>query len=383
MATYQFVPEHNGIEIYFDVKPSEDVLEELRSNGWRWHRVKQCWFSKKNSETEKFAKTLCNESPGSKFQDKKESHPIEIEETASFNYINSDGSIFSSVTITRKQQRYTVSSTNNQITCCDCNRWISIHAGACPFCGCPSSYIAEHYYQKYDPEVVRQREIEEAKRREAEQQRIRKEAAKQEKKKLIDTIVGYRQGSFGVRWRIEDWNKSALRSAAERAASINELNAPIRISDESYVELLSCNNNTFKKILHRATSIKAKRNELPTIHDKEWNNLLSLGEKEFNERICALIAKHKEELEEAEKFSQRRKQEEARRKETAFKDICGKYHIGTEQLAMLIEKYGTKENFLKKLQVVDAIGGDYRHKIDLLSYIESPDALKRVVSTLR
>ena len=168
MATYQFVPEHNGIEIYFDVKPSEDVLEELRSNGWRWHRVKQCWFSKKNSETEKFAKTLCNESPGSKFQNKKESYPIEVEETASFNYINSDQSIFSSVTITRRQQRYTVSSTNNQITCCDCNRWISIHAIACPSCGCPQNYIIEHYFNKYNAQAM-------AEQKEREQQQLREQ----------------------------------------------------------------------------------------------------------------------------------------------------------------------------------------------------------------
>lgn len=61
MATYQFVPEHNGIEIYFDVKPSEDVLEELRGNGWRWHRVKECWFTQKSDTAEAFAKKLCGQ----------------------------------------------------------------------------------------------------------------------------------------------------------------------------------------------------------------------------------------------------------------------------------------------------------------------------------
>ena len=183
MATYQFVPEHNGIEIYFDVKPSEDVLEGLRSNGWRWHRVKQCWFSKRNSETEKFAKTLCNESPDSKFQEKKESHPIEIEETASFNYIISDQSIFSSVTITRKHQRYTVSSTNNQITCCDCNRWISIHAIACPNCGCPQNYIIEYYFNKYNTQAV-------AEQQEQERRRLREQRRAEEHKReeIINNI---------------------------------------------------------------------------------------------------------------------------------------------------------------------------------------------------
>ena len=146
MPTLKYVPEHNGIELYFNAKPEESVLDQLKENGWRWHRVKQCWFAKHNSENENFARTLCNETPCPKTPPKKELPPTEIEETASFSYVNSDQSIFSSVTITRKHQQYTISSTNNQITCCDCNRWISIHATACPNCGCPQNYIVEHYF---------------------------------------------------------------------------------------------------------------------------------------------------------------------------------------------------------------------------------------------
>ena len=383
MATYQFVPEHNGIEIYFDVKPSEDVLEELRSNGWRWHRVKQCWFSKKNSETEKFAKTLCNESPGSKFQDKKESHPIEIEETASFNYINSDQSIFSSVTITRKQQRYTISSTNNQITCCDCNRWISVHAAACPFCGCPLSYIAEHYYQKYDPEVIRQREIEEEKRREAERRRIKRETEKQEKENLIETIVNYRHGSFRVRWEIEDWGKSALKLAAERATSINELNAPISISDASYIELLSCNNSTFKKAMRRAALIKIRTGQIDIVGDTEWKRLIAVTDERFNTRMSELMESYRISQEKAAQEAERRRVTKEKQKEADFRMMCGRYHLDGEKLALMIKKFGSKDALLNRLQTIDDIAGDYRHKIDLLSYIDSLETLKQLVKTLK
>lgn len=38
--------EHNGEELYFDEKPSKQVLDTLKSNGYRWHNVKKCWFRK-------------------------------------------------------------------------------------------------------------------------------------------------------------------------------------------------------------------------------------------------------------------------------------------------------------------------------------------------
>lgn len=391
MATYQFVPEHNGIEIYFDVKPSEDVLEELRSNGWRWHRVKQCWFSKRNSETEKFAKTLCNESPGSKFQDKKESHPIELEETASFNYINSDQSIFSSVTITRKQQRYTISSTNNQITCCDCNRWISVHAVACPFCGCPLSYIAEHYYAKFDPEVIRQQQIEEEKRRQAEQKRIKQEQDKREKEDLINRIATCWYGaiatnwhaSFEVRWRLNGMSLAALKVAAERADTLGRPKSPLSISVDSYVEILKGTNSHFQKVLRRLSRIKAKQDELPTIFDKEWKSLMSLTDKEFDVRIVHLMEVHKVAQEKAAQEAKRRQEADAKQKEAEFKMMCGRYQIRGEQLSTLIERYGSKEALLRRLQTIDEIAGDYRHKINVLSYIDSLGTLKELVHNLK
>ena len=37
--------EHYGIEIYFYQRPDEDVWDELKDNGWHWHKQKKCWFS--------------------------------------------------------------------------------------------------------------------------------------------------------------------------------------------------------------------------------------------------------------------------------------------------------------------------------------------------
>ena len=47
--------EHYGIEIYFYHRPDEDVLDELKDNGWHWHRQKKCWFRKYSAANQRFA----------------------------------------------------------------------------------------------------------------------------------------------------------------------------------------------------------------------------------------------------------------------------------------------------------------------------------------
>lgn len=374
MATYQFVPEHNGIEIYFDTKPSEEILDELRGNGWRWHRVKECWFTKKSDAAKALAKRLCGQSgiPAAGAQ----SSTITIQQSI-------DSTFVSTLTIHRDNQGCSVSSTNNQIVCCDCRRFFSIHADACPFCGCPLSYIAEHYSKAYDPMALRQRECEESKRKGEEQKRIRTEVEEQEKLQFIESIARERDDYWLVYWRLKCLSKVAFNRAAERIKLLKELNAPISLTDYPYLELITESNKFFGKAFGRAKQIKKFQNELPTIRDKEWEYLLSLNETEFNERICVLKAKQKAALEKAEKISLRRKQEEYNQKEIVFNDLCSKYHIEAEQLAILIEKYGTKEQLLQKLQIIDNIGGEYRHKINVLGYIDSPEILKQLVKTLR
>jgi hypothetical protein len=47
--------EHYGIEIYFYSRPDESVLDELKDNGWHWHRQKKCWFRKYSVANQRFA----------------------------------------------------------------------------------------------------------------------------------------------------------------------------------------------------------------------------------------------------------------------------------------------------------------------------------------
>ena len=43
--------EHNGLEIYFDSKPSEQVRTALKGIKFRWHGVKKCWYGRAGIET--------------------------------------------------------------------------------------------------------------------------------------------------------------------------------------------------------------------------------------------------------------------------------------------------------------------------------------------
>lgn len=38
--------EHQGEELYFDEKPTDEIITILKENGYRWHRAKKCWYRK-------------------------------------------------------------------------------------------------------------------------------------------------------------------------------------------------------------------------------------------------------------------------------------------------------------------------------------------------
>lgn len=48
--------EKGGIEIRFPVKPAGNVLEALKSHGWRWSRFAGCWYHKADEATREWAR---------------------------------------------------------------------------------------------------------------------------------------------------------------------------------------------------------------------------------------------------------------------------------------------------------------------------------------
>ena len=59
-ATYTINSEKNGIEIKFSGKPETATLDTLKSEGFRWHRVKMIWYAKNTPERLTLAERLAD-----------------------------------------------------------------------------------------------------------------------------------------------------------------------------------------------------------------------------------------------------------------------------------------------------------------------------------
>lgn len=57
--------ERNGIEIRFMYKPDDDILDYLRSRGWRWSSYKGCWYHYYSEQHMRDAEYVKNECSGS------------------------------------------------------------------------------------------------------------------------------------------------------------------------------------------------------------------------------------------------------------------------------------------------------------------------------
>lgn len=52
--------EKQGIEIYFDTKPIQEIINALKEAKFRWHNVKKCWYAKENQDTLEIANKISN-----------------------------------------------------------------------------------------------------------------------------------------------------------------------------------------------------------------------------------------------------------------------------------------------------------------------------------
>ncbi|MGG1444993.1 LPD29 domain-containing protein [Brevibacillus laterosporus] len=54
--------ELNGIELYFNSKPVQKVIYNLKENGFRWSGFKKCWYAKQSERAFQIARSLANDS---------------------------------------------------------------------------------------------------------------------------------------------------------------------------------------------------------------------------------------------------------------------------------------------------------------------------------
>lgn len=60
-AEYALNPDFNGIEIKFDGKPSQETLDDLKANGFRWHNKKKVWYAKQSPDRLELAQQYATE----------------------------------------------------------------------------------------------------------------------------------------------------------------------------------------------------------------------------------------------------------------------------------------------------------------------------------
>lgn len=60
MTTLEINKKLNGIEVIFDSKPAQAIIENLKSNGFRWHRVKKLWYAKNTAERLALAESIAD-----------------------------------------------------------------------------------------------------------------------------------------------------------------------------------------------------------------------------------------------------------------------------------------------------------------------------------
>ncbi len=62
MPHYEIHPgkKQNRIDLYFEEKPSRDVLDRLKSNNWKWHNQNKCWYTWASQDHIDEAEDICN-----------------------------------------------------------------------------------------------------------------------------------------------------------------------------------------------------------------------------------------------------------------------------------------------------------------------------------
>lgn len=58
MCTMAINSQFNGIELTFEGKPAEEIRDEMKAAGFRWHRQKKLWYAKKSDERMALAEKL-------------------------------------------------------------------------------------------------------------------------------------------------------------------------------------------------------------------------------------------------------------------------------------------------------------------------------------
>ena len=258
--------------------------------------------------------------------------------------------VVSTLTITPNGKGYHVNSTNNQIICCDCNKFVSIHAVACPFCGCPLHYVADTYYKHYGAEAIRN-----AQRQRQEQQKAQELKQQQAERKRRHDIA----------WKCYINNNKTYRSW------------------KWFEKLCLLEADVFERAIDRAKFLNKNPNTCPRITDEQWYELIVSSNLEYNQKLLKWEQDKQEELEREEI---KKKAEEATRKINALQAeaVCKKSGLSEDMTRYLSDGWYTANEVQARIDAARYFAKTYPHlMIDAEQYmLSSIEDMKKEVDFL-
>ena len=107
-ATMTLNNDLNGIEITFPGKPAQNILKELKSHGYRWHKQKKLWYAKNTPKRLEIAQEIINgkvikttEKATPKTKEKKNIYGVKVGDifSASWGYEQTNNDFFQVVAL--------------------------------------------------------------------------------------------------------------------------------------------------------------------------------------------------------------------------------------------------------------------------------------------
>lgn len=245
---------------------------------------------------------------------------------------SSGNTLVSTLTITPNGTGYQISSTNNQIICCDCNKFVSVHAPACPFCGCPVHYMADAYYKHYGAEAIRK-----AQRQQQEQQKAEELKRQQAEKKRKHDIA---------------WE-----------CYLN--NNKMRINWATFEKLCLLESQIFDSAIGRAKFLSENYSTYPRMSDEQWQELIMSDDLTYNKKLRKLAKDKQDELR-LQEILKKAAEDEIKHNAIQAKDICKKNRISENTTDLLSAGQYTADEVQARIDAARYFARTYPNLVRLM-----------------
>lgn len=284
-------------------------------------------------------------------------------------------SYVSTLTVTKNDQGLSVTSTNNQIICCDCRMFFSIHVPACPRCGCPMNCIAQYYYDNFQ-DTPPSPPLPPTKPR----PKIKKQTEKEYREEISYELSQKCNVPFSICYEIEKLDRQAFDDAVARIKALHAQGFLNKFDKYDILTLATGDKSTFDKVLNRIKECKSRK-DLPTITQFEWWFLWRSNDDEYSARISRLAnEKMAREKRRAEEHAAEQAKLKAAAKEK-FKSFCIRHNLSDAEIVRLTRE---RNDLMQKIEIFSTLEELYGKQLDFLSYYNLSSAeLKKLFESMK